>query len=395
MTDVVGWDAVIGQPGAVAAMRRALQAGEVSHAWMMVGPAGVGQAEIARALGMALNCTERLDGGAGCGTCSACTRIQRGVHPAVVDLEPEGTFHVVDAVRDEWMPMATRTKTEGRRRVLRIVAADRMNESAQNAFLKMLEEPPPSVVWLLDVQDDGLLLDTVVSRCRHVTLVPWGPEALYAHAERLGIASDRRAALARAALGSPERLRALAEPALTEARAQHLEVVRRLADNGPGVVVPLAKEITAWAKQRVDAVKSEHEDELVRLEDAFGVDGGRGWPPGIKNRLTRRFERRERQARRRALDFFLENLGSWFRDLLVVQSGGSEDALVNIDAVDSVRRDAPLLTPTDTLACIDAVARCRDALDRNGNPELQLERLLLAIALPVFARQHAPAASVR
>ncbi len=377
------WDEVLGQPAGVTALRAALAADEVAHAWLLVGPRGVGQAEAARALGAALNCPDAT-ADEGCGTCSTCRRIARGTHPAVADLEPEGAFHVVDAVRGEWIPTATRTLTEGRRRVLRVVAAERMNEPAQNAFLKILEEPPPSVVWVLDVEDEGPLLDTVVSRCRRLDFVPWGPDALRALAERLEVADDQRATLARAALGSPERLRDLADPDVAQARRDHLAVVDRLATSGPGHVVPLAKELAGWARSRSAAMKEHNQAEFARLEEAYGIDGGRGWPPGVKPRLTRRFERLERQEQRRALDLVLDDLASYLRDLLATRAGAASDQLVNLDHADALHRDAQRLEPADVVAVLEAIAACRGALDRNGSPELQLERVLMTLALPLF-----------
>jgi DNA polymerase III subunit delta' len=379
------WDQVLGQPAAVGSLRAALQHDEVAHAWLLVGPKGVGQREATRALAAALNCPESEHTDMGCGVCSTCERIGRGAHPAVADLEPEGAYHVVDAVRGEWIPTATRTLTEGRRRVLRVVAADRMNEAAQNAFLKVLEEPPPSVVWVLDVEDEGALLETVVSRCRRLDLVPWGPDAMQAHAERLGVPLEQRTALVRAALGSPQRLADLADPELAEARWTHLSLLDRLATGGPGEVVPTAKELASWAKSRTSVVKERNKAELARLEESYGVDGGRGWPPGVKQRLTRRFERLERQEQRRALDLLLDDVASYLRDLLAVQSGASTEVLVNIDHEAALRRDAERLPAADAVVALQAVARCRDALDRNGAVELQLERLLFALALPLYA----------
>jgi len=391
-TTLGGWRDVLGQPAAVTAVRRALSSDEVAHAWLMTGPAGVGQAEVARALAMALNCPQATAVDTGCGECSTCRRIERGVHPASADLEPEGTFHVVDAVRGEWIPTATRTLTEGRRRVLRVVAADRMNDAAQNAFLKILEEPPPSVVWLLDVQDEGQLLDTVISRCRRVPFVAWGPDALHALAGRLGIADDTREGLVRAALGSPERLRALADPQVAAARHAHLGIVDRLAVSGPGVVFTVVKELVAWSKGRAEALKVVHVQELADLEEAFGIDGGRGWPPGVRTRITRRFERLEREQRRRALDLALDDVASWLRDLLVVRGNGADAALVNVDHLDDLRRDATRLETVDLVDTLRDLADCRDALDRNGNPDLQLERLFMRIALALYSRANAPAA---
>jgi DNA polymerase III subunit delta' len=379
------WDEVLGQPAGVAALRAALRADEVAHAWLFVGVRGVGQREASRALAAALNCESPSAADEPCGSCSTCSRIARGTHPAVADLEPEGTMHVVDSVRSEWIPTATRSLTEGRRRVLRVAAADRMNEAAQNAFLKILEEPPPSVVWILDVEDEGALLETVVSRCRRLDLVPWGPAVLRERAAQLGVPESQRDALSRAALGSPERLADLADPDVAAARERHLALLDRLATGGPGQVVPLAKELTTWARGRSAVVKARNQEELVRLEEAYGVESARGWPPGVRQRLTRRFERLERQEQRRALDLLLDDLASYLRDLLAIQGGAGAERLVNVDHEAQLHRDAVRLPAPKAVIGLQAVARCREALDRNGSPDLQLERLLLALALPLYA----------
>lgn len=379
------WEEVLGQPAAVEALRAALRADEVAHAWLLIGPTAVGQREATRALAAALNCPDRSED-AGCGVCSTCQRIGRGVHPAVETFEPEGQFHLVDAVHD-WITTATRSLTEGRRRILRVVAADRMNEAAQNAFLKILEEPPPSVVWVLEAADESALLDTILSRCRRLAVVPWGPQALTALATgELGIPAAQAADLARASIGSPERLRDLADPEVAEARWQHLAIIDRLATSGPGQVVPLAKELTTWARGRVAPLKDKHRAEFAGYEESYGVDErGRGWPPGVKKRLEQRHARLERAEMRRALDLLLDTLASQLRDLLAVAGGGSEDHVVNVDHLASLRRDAERLTPTDAIDALRAIDRCREALDRNGAAELQLERLLLGLALALYA----------
>ncbi len=379
------WSSVIGQPAAVGALRSALARDELAHAWLLIGPRSVGQRELTRALGAALNCPTPPSPESGCGRCESCLRVRRGTHPAVLDLEPDGSAHVVADVREAWIPMASRTLSEGRRRVLRVVAADRMNEAAQNAFLKILEEPPASVVWVLDAEHDGPLLDTVVSRCRRLDLVPWGPAGLLARASELRIDEGRRDALVRASGGSPERLEALSDPDVAAARDRHLAVVDVLATQGPGAVVPLAKDLVAWARSRSGAVKERNAEEFARLEAEFGVEGGRGWPPRIRQQITRRHERTERQAQRQALELLLEDLAGYLRDLIAVASGAADDVLVNPDAADGLRRDVARLPLHDAIAALGAVADCRAALERNGSPELHLERLLLRIALPVYA----------
>lgn len=405
------WDAVVGQRAATGLLRSAVTRDEVSHAWLFSGPRGVGQLEAARALAADLNCREASPAQPACGTCSTCSRIARGEHPAALDLEPEGAWHVVDAVRERWIPMATRTLVEGRRRVLRVVAADRMNEAAQNAFLKILEEPPASVVWILDVEDESALLDTIVSRCRRVVFSPLGHDAMVERARALGMEDDE--ALVRAAMGDPERLRDLSDTDVRElvearrtdrdargavkptdealadqerelsvagARQRALGLIGRLRRDGPGVVVGEVADVSAWAKARTDVRARRNEQELDRLEEAFAGE----WPAGVKGRFEKRFDRLERQEKQRALELFLDDLGSYLRDLIAISAGGDERSLVNVDEVGRLREDAAEVPIEVAVTGLEAVAHCRDALERNGQPDLQLERLLIRLGVAVY-----------
>lgn len=386
----VSWGDVVGQPAAVAALRAAVGADEVGHAWLFVGPEGVGSAELTTNLAGALNC-ERTVGTAadeGCGECPTCRRIASGSHLASRTFEPVGAWHRVTDVRGSWIPEATRTLPEGRRRVLRIAKADRMNEATQNAFLKMLEEPPQGTVWVLDARDTALLLDTVVSRCRRIDLVPWQHAALVSAAEALGYEDGDADVLAAAALGSPERLRRLADE--PSARDRHLDVVSRLAAAGPGAVVPLAREIVAWGRERAKQVETNLAGRLDEAALAFGVDGPKGkWPPGVKKQIEGAIKREIRHEPVRCLHQFLDDLASWLRDLLVV---GSATELVNRDRRDQLSAETALLGQPAIVAGLAAIEECREAIDRNGQPQLHVERLLMALALPIFVAARRQAA---
>lgn len=386
-TPVATWDAVIGQDAAVAALRSAVAEDALPHAILLVGQRHVGQDALARALTAALVCPAPTSPGLPCDACDVCGWIARGVHPALETFEREGAAHLVEDVRGTWIPSAMRALPDAPRRVLRIVEADRMNEAAQNAFLKVLEEPPPSVVWVLEVEDDTRLLDTVVSRCRRLDLAPWGPEELGAHARTLGVAEPEVAALVRAAMGSPQRVADLADADVAAARVRHLGLVAELTEAGPGIVVPLAKELVVWAKGRSEPLAAANAAELERLEEAFGVENGRGWPPGVKQRITKRFERAERAEQQRALGILLDDLGSWLRDLVAVGAGAEDGPLVNGDRIDALRRDALVVDAAMALDALDRVGRCRTALARNGAPELHIERLLMAIAVAIYAKR--------
>lgn len=387
----VGWDRAIGQTPAVATMRSAVREGSVPHAWLLVGEPGIGQDALVTALTAALECerAEEQPRDEGCGACSVCQRIARGTWSAGVTFEPEGSQHLVGAVRDQWLPAATRTGLEGRRRVLRIGDADRMNEQAQNAFLKVLEEPPAAVIWILEVADDSQLLDTIESRVRRVDLAPWRPEELVAWAARepdVGLSSDEAASLARVATGSPRRLRDLAGDARATARGVNLEVLQRLVAEGPQVVDELARHVLSAGRAAEKEHKQQQAAELDALPERYGVERTGELPKGVVTSLKDRHKRELRSIRDDAVQLFLDDLGSWLRDVSIVAAGGGDDldGVVNRDRPDQLRRDAGRFRVPDLLEAIGAVERCRLSLERNGNPELQVTRLLLTLAGPAW-----------
>ena len=358
-TTGVGWDRTA-QPHASAALRSAITHDELGHAFLLVGPAGVGQRELARTLAAALNCPDAVDG-VPCGTCETCARIGRETHTALVTHEPEGAQHLVSSVREDWIPTASRTLTEGRRRVIRIVAADRMNESAQNAFLKALEEPPPSTLWVLEATDDTALLDTILSRCRRLDLTTWSPDALRARAVELGIPAEKVEASVRASTGSPDRLADLAARECPECGRVYVAAHGPAADSlptpqgrprphrartgprpprrggatagrrRPGAVTAVVKEVTDWAKQCAAGLAEAHAAELAQLAEDYGATSDRDLPRGVKARMEKRHKRLQRETTQAAIHRFLDEFGAYVRDLLVVHGGGGDDALVHVD----------------------------------------------------------------
>jgi DNA polymerase-3 subunit delta' len=405
-------DAALGGARAAAtSLHDAVVSDRLSHAWLLVGPDGVGQRELAVALASHANCREDDAAARPCGACDACQRTARDVHPALMTFEPDGSAHRVEDVRGAWTDAAMRTTPEARRKVLRIAAADRMNVAAQNAFLKLLEEPPASVVWILEAEDPGRLLETILSRCRRIDLPPWGSDDVRAWLSTqlgggAGGGPDDEARIESAvcaARSSGEWLRGLRRDlagvgprearevldTVRRLRADHLAIVDVLGREGPGAVVPTAKRLVAVAKERREALAERHAAEMSALEEAYGVEGPRGWPPGVKARIEKRFERIARAEEQRMLRLALDDLAGHLRDMVAVVSGAGVDALINSDEVESLRRDAPRLHPADLLAAIAAVGECRSALDRNGAPELQLERLLLGVATSLYVRSAA------
>ncbi|MDH6169120.1 DNA polymerase-3 subunit delta' [Variovorax boronicumulans] len=198
------------------------------HAWLLQGPSGIGQYELALALAAAWLCEQPVEeGGAACGHCPSCHAIEVRTHADLCVLMPEVAMQElgwpldekaqadiddkkrkasreirVEAMRDA-VGFAQRTSARGRGKVVLVYPAERMNTITANALLKTLEEPVGDVRFVLASEAAWQLLPTIRSRCLGFTL-PW-PET--AEAETWLVAQDvpaaDAAALLRAAGGRP------------------------------------------------------------------------------------------------------------------------------------------------------------------------------------------------
>lgn len=367
------WD-VPGQDRAVAVLRSAAHRGEVAHAWAFAGPAGVGQQQAARALAAALNC-EAAEEARPCAHCSACDRTMRGVHPACAQFERTGAFHRVDDVREVWLATAFRTITEGRFKVLRIIDADRMNEAAANAFLKVLEEPPARTVWVLDLADPDELPDTILSRCRMVRFAPWKPEQLRAEAGRLGLTEPTDIDLAvRACMGSPVALRRLAAPGGLDDLRRGRSILGRLRQEGPGAALVLARQLDEVVRRQVAARREEGKTALAALAAGYGDEV----PRAVARHVEALAAREEREAKISTLQAALDDLTSWLRDCLLVAAGGAVADAIHRDAPEALRADASAGCAR-LLRAADLAHAARDSLECNVQPQLALEALFLEL----------------
>jgi DNA polymerase III delta prime subunit len=163
-------DRIEGQPRAVALLDRARRSGRIAHAWAFVGPKGSGRTTAAVALAAAVLCDD-----GGCGACRACRTVSAGAHPDVHVIaptppagNPRGARAIrIDAIR-ELERQASLRPVMGRVKVFVLDDADRMTDTAPEAFLKTLEEPPANTVIVLVLGSARAVPATVLSRCRIV-----------------------------------------------------------------------------------------------------------------------------------------------------------------------------------------------------------------------------------
>jgi DNA polymerase-3 subunit delta' len=374
------WDTVVGHDEAVAMLKEAVASERVTHAWLFTGPPGIGKLHTARVFAAALNCPAGGDG-----TCDTCRRILRGVHPDVHLVVPEGDNLLVEdvrAVREE----ASRTHHEAKTAVFILDEADRMTEAAANALLKVLEEPPPEVVFVLVVRSVEALVGTVPSRARTLPFVSLSlAELTAALGDDLQLGPDQTAWAAAASHGRLGRARALlTEEATRTRRSTVLDLTERLASGQPSDALAAAATVVSIADEVAAAAKLRQEREVAELEEAFGTGRGTG---ALRKRLETRHRRELRRVRFDAIRDSLADLLGAYRDIALLspapdgEAGGSargEAPLVHPDKAGAFTRLAAKIDPATALRAATAIEEADRRLAIGAAPLLTLEAAFLS-----------------
>jgi DNA polymerase-3 subunit delta' len=356
--------------------------GTMTHAWLITGPPGSGRSVAALCFAAALQCT--AEGAPGCGECRACTTTMAGTHADVRRIIPEGLSIGVDAMRTI-VQIASRRPGTGRWQIVVIEDADRLTEGAANALLKVVEEPPPSTVFLLcapSVDPEDIAI-TLRSRCRHVALVTPPVEAIARVLVAEGLPERDAAWAASVSGGHVGRARRLAtDEQARERRRRALGLARDAAT--PSRAYAAAEELVATAEAEARALTEDrNEAEAEELRTALGAGGtGKGTAgtmrgaAGALKDLEKRQKSRQTRASRDALDRALIDLATYFRDALLVSSGAGAVAPNHPDMVDKVSAMAAHASPDALLRCIEAVLECREALAVNVKPKFAIDAMV-------------------
>ncbi|HET9292046.1 MAG TPA: AAA family ATPase, partial [Actinomycetes bacterium] len=344
---------------------------------LFTGPPGIGKLHTARVFAAALNCPAGGDG-----TCDTCRRILRGVHPDVHLIVPEGDNLLVEdvrAVREE----ASRTHHEAPTAVFILDEADRMTEAAANALLKVLEEPPPEVVFVLVARSAEALVGTVPSRARTLPFVSLSlAELTAALGGDLQLDPDQTIWAAAASHGRLARARALLtdEPTRTR-RSAVLDLTERLATGQPSDALAAAATVVALADEVAAAAKLRQDRELAELEEAYGTGRGTG---ALRKRLETRHRRELRRARFDALRDSVADLLGAYRDIALLSStAGSGDGdgapLVHPDKEATLARLAAGIDAAAALRAAGALEEADRRLAIGAAPLLTLEAAFLSV----------------
>lgn len=318
---------VAGHEWAAQLLKGHIARGEVRHAYLFTGPAGVGRRTLAVQFAQALNCTNPPAPGEFCGACRICRQIGAMQHSdlSVVQAEKEGGILKVEEIRDVQRSLSL-LPYEAHYRVSLLLRFQEANANAQNALLKTLEEAPKRVVLLLTADSAESLLPTIVSRCEVLRLRPLP---------------------------------------LTQLQ-QNLE----------------ARGLTAMDAQLLSHLSGGRLGYALRLkEDPNQMDQRRSWIDDLLNMLNaNRRERfsyvesiyQDRAALREAYQVWL----SFWRDLLL-RCASPELPLVNLDMEAEIDALTEKLDLATARAQVAALEQALDRLDGNINARLLTEVLLL------------------
>ena len=387
----------VGQPAAVAAVH-AMLASHVPHALLLVGPASVGKYALALDLAAALLCTGAADVGRPCRDCRGCRMVEHGNHPDLHLLAPTGAGNQIRIGEDQHPEPGTIRRlsidlallpVEGGARVSVIRDAQRMNDVAQSALLKTLEEPPPATTLILCVDDEEQLLPTIRSRCSRVRLGTVATRDVERLLEERGLADAPTAArLARLAGGRPGI--AVAYAAAPEAEAIRAELVRTLLDlldRSRADRLGAAKELLGRAMTlalaldpvsggaAADTPKRRGRGRTVAEEPAppsSGVAADAAEEP-VAGDAGAKVSAAER---RRALALLLDLWREVARDLACAQRGAPA-SIRDVALLEEVEGAARWLRPGAAGEALARLVRAGELLEVNVTPELVLDVLLI------------------
>jgi DNA polymerase-3 subunit gamma/tau len=240
---------IVGQDAIVNTLRRAVATDRIVHAYLLVGPRGTGKTSTARILAKAINCLNRGEDGDPCDACTACVAIRDGRAMDVIEIDA-ASHGLVDDARDLVMRALT-APADLRRRVYIIDEVHMLSPHAFNALLKLIEEPPDHVVFILATTDTHRVPPTVISRTQRYDFRRLPADIIATKLTRITAAEG-----------------VTADP-------EALALIARLADGGMRDAESLLDQVMAYAGDQVlessvrEAVGLADEEAIAALLDAY------------------------------------------------------------------------------------------------------------------------------
>lgn len=353
--------AIRDQEVGVRLLRKIVERERVPSGLLLWGPAGVGKRLAAYEFVKALNCESPDDGA--CGECLPCRKTDSGNHPDVKLIVPTDKSREIKTREiDEVNELAALRPFEAKQRAFIFEDAERMNASAQNHFLKTLEEPPGPSVFLLVTAFPRQLLPTIRSRCQPIRFGALRPETVTDILTRdRDLPAEQAQAIARLSEGQMSRAFDLVD---TDKRAVVLDLVDRLrAGESPMRVADVFK-------HHLDELKKALERDLVQHDDRDMSEIGKE----DKERQAELDAARVQAAFKQSVDDYLYLFQTWYRDQMVLAAGGDPERVWNHDRLDALQSAAP-----DMSGRIRAIEDARTYLQRYVNEDRVFRHLFVQL----------------
>ena len=295
----------------------------LSHAILFNGPAGIGKKSWGRALAQAVLC-ETPDLNGACMNCSSCLRFATGNNPDYYYLSPEGKHIKIEQLR----LIRSRFYLKSRKKVCLIDSADKMTPETSSSLLKMMEDPPDGLYFILLTENVSLLLATIISRCQSYSIEPLNQDDLGSILDQSSVSPERKG------------------------------VIYSLCGGNPGYALSLAMD--AGIEEKINEVEDILSGLAANKNSAY-------YALGISEKL----------AEREDLFFLLKLLGIYFREQLLACH--SNESLEIIHKTFSSKVKLPL-SSTCTEELIQTIGKAIFAIERtNINKRLSLEKILIMI----------------
>jgi DNA polymerase-3 subunit gamma/tau len=347
------FDEVVGQEAVVRTLRNAISHGQVRQAYLFAGPRGTGKTSMARILAKGLNCVEGPTASPD-KTCHVCTTIAAGTSLDVVEMDA-ASQRGIDDIR-EIRERAVLQPVEGRYKVYILDEAHQLTDAAWNALLKLIEEPPPHLLFVFCTTELSKVIPTVRSRCQTFSFVrPRLPELLrvlrrVCDAEGIEAPDAVLTLIARSARGSFR---------------DAVSTLDQLA---------AATERTLTVPAVLQLLGAVQEETLFRLCDLVAESDAAGALAFVEELSE------QGQDLGRLIGDLLEHL----RYLMLAQHLGQvpESLPVTEETRERLREQANQLPPATVVRLCDLLAVAVDDMRQGGDPRLPLELALVKVARP-------------
>ena len=314
----------------------------VSHAYLFHGPARIGKTTLAINLAMAINCVD-LSNGSPCGECRQCERITSGNHPDVQVIEVMSSDEIkgIDQIRDIQHSSSLKPY-EGERRIFILPEISQLSIPASNALLRLLEEPPEKVTFLLTSTNLESVIPTILSRCQII-----GTKR---------VPADQ----------------------IIDYLTSHFDITPGDATH----IARISQGQIGWAiEASTNGALLEDYDSSLKLMDSILIGN-----------LDQRFKHAEEMAstytqnRHKSLQQLSMGI-AWWRDILMLKES-IEGSVCNFPIIASLRQHSTHIERSDIVATIKAFQNTIQYLESHVNPRLAFEVLVLNI--PALQKFQAP-----